>query len=152
MTEESISRLVNRIRGMFPAIGVPKDTIIDTWSQDKRLRSVELTPEQKDQLLYEIEKLDGWPTLAQLRAFINVVTEGPQPANLHKCDICCNTGWDTGLRLSKDINDLGNRLAHRIESELNTTTFVDRTYTQVLPCQCTEGRNRAARLATLSRK
>lgn len=146
MNEETIARLVHRIRGMFPMAGVPKDTIIETWSADRRLREIELDNQQKEHLLGEIEKLGTWPTLPQLRAFIMAVTLQLQNGAPERCEWCDDTGWDNGLRLSGTMQN------PVVESPALETTFGGYTYTQVIPCRCSRGCVNAGRLRTLQRQ
>ena len=149
MNEQEIVRLVNRVRGMMPQTGVPKDTVIDSWSSDKWLRTVELTFAQKDALLAEIEKLEAWPTLKQLKAFVMMSMATPEIDAIDRCGICGDTGWDTGLRLHAHETQKGNKYAYQVASDFNTTDLHGHTYTQVTPCECSKGKMRRAKWVTL---
>jgi hypothetical protein len=144
MTEESISKLVNRICAIFPTTPIPKNTIIEGWAADRRLRALDLDPQQKERLLDEIEKLNGWPNLPQLRAMILGITTKPQAGPPTRCEICDNTGWDNGLRLSGTMHN------PVVQSPAMTTEWEGHTYTQVIPCRCERGRSIAAHRKTLS--
>jgi hypothetical protein len=140
--------MIDRICGIYPTNNVYRKGMRSTWSQDDFLLSVDVDDARKVMDLVEVHgKVPSLPEIKQMLRMMWNKSATHQPIVV-KCEICAESGWDTGIRLKKDPTAMYGCV---VSEYVTTEEFLGNTYSVVRPCACPNGQERAQVLRTLKR-
>lgn len=148
MTPAQIEGMIDRICGIYPTSNVYRKGMRSTWSLDEFLLTVDVEDGRKVMDLVELHgKIPSLPEIKQMLRTMWNKDAVHQPIVV-KCEICANSGWDTGIRLRYEPTAVYERV---MTHDITTTQFLGNTYSVVHPCACPNGQERAQVLRTLKR-
>lgn len=147
MTPAQIEGMIDRICGIYPTNNVYRKGMRSTWSLDDFLLSVDVDDARK--VLAIVEMHGKIPTLPEMKQMFRQMWGGNTLGErvVVKCEICTETGWDTGMRFTQPV--LG---TSSLAQGFYTETHLGNEYTVVSPCACPHGQERAKALRQLQSK
>ena len=130
MKPERIDKFIDRLCGLFPKDNVARNTVKNAWHSDKVL--LEASYEDSAKALQILEKDKYFPTLNRVKEVIR----GLAPAKQHSmyCHKCEGSGWDTGMRMKRDLR--ADEETWIIERHSYETELMGHIYSAAIQCSC----------------
>ena len=140
MTPLQIEGMIDRVVGMYPTAQVGRNTMKNTWTQDKFL--LEQSVEDVRRVLPLIEAHNRIPSLPEIKTLLRMLYKNDQVNSVGDecCLQCGGCGWVNGFTVS-DAEMLNGKWIKLgvILTERFVERFCDRQYTVVKRCQICDG-------------